>query len=196
NCGLLQELREATKNNPLYVLSGPTAVGKGTLSTYLRLHDPKIWVSISCTTRDLRPQEVEGVHYYPIDESEFQKMIDQGEFLEWARVHNDYLYGTPIRPLLEAIQKGKTAVLEIDIQGARAVRKILPKSRFVFLEPPTFDTLIERQKIRDTEDYAERQLRLKNAEIEIESKNEFDFVIVNDKVEVAQVLLQKIIKGV
>jgi guanylate kinase len=143
----------------------------------------------------LRPQEIEGVHYYHLEEPKFSQMIENGEFLEWARVHNNYLYGTPIQPLLKAVEQGQRAILEIDIQGARAVRKLLPKSRFIFLMPPTFDALVQRQKIRDTEDYAERQLRLKNAEIEIEAKNEFDYVIVNDKVEEAEAKLQKLIEG-
>jgi guanylate kinase len=191
----LERLREATRTNILTILSGPTAVGKGTLSSYLHQNDPNVWVSISYTTRPLRAKEIEGVHYFQVDQAEFNRMIKDGEFLEWAIVHNNHYYGTPIKRLLEAVEQGAHAILEIDIQGARAIRKLLPNSRFIFLVPPNFDTLIYRQGIRDTEDYSERKLRLKNAELEMESQNEFDFVVVNDKVEEAVDELRKIIQN-
>jgi guanylate kinase len=178
----IDELKKLTKDNPINIISGPTAVGKGTISHKLADENKNIFLSISSTTRNMRRGEKAGYDYNYLTEEQFKKDLDAGEFLEYAKVHNSFYYATPITPLIENLKKGKKVILEIDIQGARSVRKILPYSKLIFLDPPTFDDLIARQAVRDTEDFKERQIRLHTAKIEMQVAKEFDYIIVNDKV--------------
>lgn len=169
----------------LTVLAGPTAVGKGTVSASVRDRYPQVWLSVSVTTRAPRPGEVPGVHYLFVDEPEFERMVAAGELLEYARVHGKAWYGTPRRPVEEALAAGRHALLEIDLQGARQVRQTMPDALFVFLAPPSWEELLRRQAGRGTEDPAERERRLETARIELAAEPEFDEVIVNDDVEKA-----------
>jgi guanylate kinase len=169
----------------LTVLAGPTAVGKGTVSASVRDRYPEVWLSVSVTTRAPRPGEVHGVHYLFVDEAEFQRMVDAGELLEWARVHDKAWYGTPRRPVEEALAAGRCALLEIDLQGARQVRRTMPDALFVFLAPPSWEELLRRQIGRGTEDPAERERRLETARVELAAESEFDEVIVNADVKEA-----------
>lgn len=167
----------------LTVLSGPTAVGKGTVSAAIRARYPQIWLSVSATTRAPRPGEVDGVHYRFVSEEEFSSLIDSGQMLEWAVVHGRNKYGTPRGPVEEMVAEGRPVLLEIDLAGARQVRESMPDARFVFLAPPDWDTLVERLVGRGTESAEERERRLETARVELAAESEFDVTIVNDTVE-------------
>lgn len=174
--------RRGAADSRLVVLAGPTAVGKGTVAGYIREHYPEVLLSVSATTRKPRPGEVEGVSYYFVDDAEFDRMIAAGELLEWATVHNAYRYGTPRGPVDEAIAAGRSVLLEIDLQGARAVRRAMPEARLVFLLPPTWEELVRRLIGRDTEDSAEQARRLETAKLELAAQGEFDYSVVNTDV--------------
>jgi len=166
----------------LTVLAGPTAVGKGAVSAYLRAHYPQVWISVSMTTREPRQGEVDGVHYRFVDDARFDATIASGGFLEWATVHSGARYGTPIQPVRDALERGALAVLEIDLQGARQVRRTMPEALFVFLAPPSWDELVRRLVRRGTETEAERRRRLATAVEELAAEPEFDVTVVNDDV--------------
>ena len=169
----------------LTVLAGPTAVGKGTLAARVRETHPEIWISVSATTRERRPGEVDGVHYHFVDDATFDSMIAAGDLLEWAVVHQAARYGTPRAPVEEALAAGRLALLEIDLQGARQVRASMPEALFVFLKPPSWEELVRRLVGRGTESEAERVRRLETAVAELAAEPEFDVTIVNADVSVA-----------
>jgi len=166
----------------LVVLAGPTAVGKGTVSAYIREQHPDVLLSVSATTRAPRPGEVDGVHYYFVDDEEFDRMIADGELLEWAVVHNQSRYGTPRPPVQRALDEGRSVLLEIDLQGARQVRKAMPEALLVFLLPPSWEELVRRLIGRGTESPEEQSRRLETARIELAAQDEFDVLVVNDEV--------------
>ncbi|MDR2508996.1 MAG: guanylate kinase [Candidatus Ancillula sp.] len=176
----------------LTVLAGPTAVGKGTISRKLIEKYPNVYLSISATTRPARENELPDVHYHFLSRDEFEHRINQGDFLEWAVVHGLNMYGTLKEPILEANAASRPALLEIDLQGARAVKKLVPNANFVFLAPPSFEELITRLGIRGTESRDEREKRLETAREELSAKDEFDHIIVNDSIDVAVEELAKI----
>lgn len=167
----------------LTVLAGPTAVGKGTVSADVRERYPEVWLSVSATTRAARPGEVDGVHYHFVDPATFDRMVEEGEFLEWAVVHGRHRYGTPRTPVVERLASGRPALLEIDLAGARQVRVAMPEARFVFLAPPSWEELERRLVGRGTEGPEERRRRLATAKVELAAESEFDHVIVNDDVQ-------------
>ncbi|GIG29106.1 guanylate kinase [Cellulomonas marina] len=166
----------------LTVLAGPTAVGKGTVSADVRERYPDVWLSVSATTRQPRPGEVDGVHYHFVGPERFDDMVAAGELLEWAVVHGRNRYGTPRRAVEEQLAAGRPALLEIDLQGARQVRATMPGARFVFLAPPSWEELERRLVGRGTEGPEERERRLATARVELAAEPEFDVVIVNDDV--------------
>lgn len=176
------ELEPRGGRSRLVVLAGPTAVGKGTVAAHIKEHHPEIHLSVSATTRKPRPGEVDGEHYFFVDEAEFDRMVAAGELLEYATVHNAHRYGTPRRPIEEALAAGRTVLLEIDLQGARQVREADPSATLVFLLPPSWDELVQRLVGRGTEDAAERARRLRTAKTELASQGEFDYRVVNDDV--------------
>jgi guanylate kinase len=178
------EVREARGRaaSRLVVLAGPTAVGKGTVSQHIREHHPTVLLSVSATTRPPRPGEVDGVHYRFIDDAEFDRMVEAGEFLEHATVHNAYRYGTPRPPITAALAAGRSVLLEIDLQGARAVAAQVPDALLVFLLPPSWDELVRRLTHRGTESDEERERRLRTAKDELAAQDEFDVKIVNSDV--------------
>ncbi|SDU69610.1 guanylate kinase [Jiangella alkaliphila] len=165
------------------VLSGPTAVGKTTVVKKLRAAHPELWISVSTTTRPPRPREIDGEHYHFVDDPTFDKMIELGEFLEWAVVHKRAKYGTPRGPVERALANGHSVLLEIDLQGARQVREAIPDALFVFLAPPSWDELVRRLIGRGTETEAERERRLTTAREELAAEAEFDVTLVNTDVE-------------
>lgn len=169
----------------LLVLAGPTAVGKGTVAAHIREHHPDIHLSVSATTRQPRPGEIDGVHYYFVDDAEFDRMIAEGELLEHAVVHNRSRYGTPRAPIDAALAAGKTVLLEIDLQGARQVRRAEPSATLIFLLPPSWDELVQRLVGRGTEGPEERTRRLRTAKVELAAQSEFDHRIVNEDVAAA-----------
>lgn len=166
----------------LTVLAGPTAVGKGTVAGYVRQHHPEVWISVSATTRAPRPGEVHGRHYYFVSDEEFDRLVEDGELLEWAVVHGAARYGTPRRPVEEAVRGGAPALLEIDLQGARQVRESMPDALFVFLKPPSWEELVRRLVGRGTEDEQQRERRLQTARAELAAEQEFDVTVVNTDV--------------
>jgi guanylate kinase len=163
----------------LTVVSGPTAVGKGTVVSRVRAEHPEVFVSVSATTRAPRPGERDGDHYMFVSDEEFDELVAAGELLEWAVVHGTNRYGTPKAPLLAALATGREAILEIDLQGARQVRQSWPTARFVFLAPPSWDELVRRLVGRGTESAEQRERRLETAKSEMAAMAEFDHVVVN-----------------
>ena len=180
---------------PLTVLAGPTAVGKGTVATYVRDNHPDVKLSVSATTRAPRPGEIDGVHYFFVTDEDFDRMLAADELLEWATVHNKYRYGTPRGPVMDASARGEVVLLEIDLQGARQVRQSMPDARLVFLAPPSWDELVRRLVGRGTEGEEERVRRLETAKIELAAADEFDEIIVNDEVETAAARLVELMRG-
>ncbi|WP_417511893.1 guanylate kinase [Microbacterium sp.] len=174
-----------TGRSRLLVLAGPTAVGKGTVAAHIRANHPEIHLSVSATTRPPRPGEIDGVHYYFVDDREFDRLIADGQLLEYAVVHNKSRYGTPRAPIDAALAEGKTVLLEIDLQGARQVRAAEPSATLIFLLPPSWDELVQRLIGRGTEDEEERTRRLRTAKGELAAQSEFDYRIVNEDVAAA-----------
>ncbi|WBU38652.1 guanylate kinase [Homoserinibacter sp. YIM 151385] len=175
----LQQRERVPRASRLVVLAGPTAVGKGTVSQHIRDHHPDVLLSVSATTRPPRPGEVDGKHYYFVSDEEFDRMIRDGEFLEWATVHNSSRYGTPRPPIDEAIAAGRSVLLEIDLQGARSVREAMPEALLLFLLPPSWGELVRRLIGRGTESSEEQARRLETAKVELSAQDEFDVKIVN-----------------
>ena len=178
----------------LFVLAGPTAVGKGTVAAAVRSNHPEIRISVSATTRKPRPGEVHGVHYWFVSDEEFDAMVAEGSLLEWAVVHESARYGTPRGPVEEALTAGNSVLLEIDLQGARQVRASMPEAYFVFLKPPSWDELVRRLEGRGTETAEERERRLATARLELAAETEFDTTIINHEVHEAAEQLVNLMK--
>ncbi len=153
------------------------------MAARVRSEFPDVWVSVSVTTRRPRPGEVDGIDYVFVDDAEFDRLIADGDLLEWAEVHGAARYGTRRSAVEEHLAAGHPVLLEIDIQGARQVREHMPEALLVFLAPPHLDELERRLVGRGTEDPEERVRRLRTAEIELAAMHEFDVTIVNDDVE-------------
>ena len=168
--------------NQLIVLAGPTAVGKGTVVKYILEHYPNVHLSVSATTRAPRPGEVEGESYYFLTHEQFDEMITAGDMLEFAVVHGQNKYGTPKQPVVAALAAGRQVILEIDIQGARQVKKAWPEAKLVFIAPPSWEELVSRLKGRGTETAEEQARRLETAKLELSAQDEFDYVVINDEV--------------
>jgi guanylate kinase len=175
----------AARRSRLVVLAGPTAVGKGTVAAEVRRNHPEVWLSVSATTRAPRPGEENGVHYWFVSDAEFDRMVAEGELLEWAVVHKAARYGTPRQPVDLALASGRPALLEIDLQGARQVRETMPEALFVFLKPPSWEELVRRLVGRGTETEDERTRRLETAREELAAESEFDVTIVNREIHAA-----------
>ena len=166
----------------LTVLSGPSGVGKSTVVAELHRICPDIWISVSVTTRRPRPGEVDGREYYFVDDGEFDRLIASGALLEWAQFA-DHRYGTPRAPLYEKLEAGVACLLEIDLAGARQVRRAAPGARLVFLAPPSWDELVRRLTGRGTEPPEVLARRLAAAEAELAAAGEFDITLVNTSVQ-------------
>lgn len=191
-----QERAKPEGGGRLIVLAGPTAVGKGTVAADVRKNHPEVWISVSATTRQPRPGEVHGRHYWFVTEEEFDELVATGQLLEWAVVHKGARYGTPRRPVEEALAAGRPALLEIDLQGARQVRETMPEALFVFLAPPSWEELVRRLVGRGTETPEERERRLETAREELAAEAEFDVTVVNTEVHAASEELVALIKNV
>ena len=174
------------------VFTGPSGVGKGTLLRQLLKHHPDIQLSISATTRQPRPGEEHGKHYYFVSRPEFKAMVEQNQLLEWAEFAGNF-YGTPRQPLEAMISHGNVVILEIELEGARQVRATLPEAQQIFVLPPSLQELEDRirQRGQDSEDAIAK--RLARANVEIEAAEEFDIQIVNDNLERATRELEKIL---
>lgn len=181
----------------LIVLTGPTAVGKGTVEAALLAKHPEVWVSVSATTREPRPGEVNGVNYWFMSEAEFVHKEQEGKFLETAVVHGMAHYGTPLQPVLDHLAANTPTILEIDLQGARRVKQKASQMGldvvYVFIAPPSYEELVRRLIGRGTENEEQRAKRLETAKVELAAEPEFDVVIVNNTVDQAADDLWKVI---
>ena len=206
-------MTENTHAGRLIVLTGPTAVGKGTVEAKLRADHPEVWVSVSATTRAPRPGEVDGVNYWFLTEDEFLAREAAGEFLETAVVHGMAHYGTLLKPVEEHLAAGVPTILEIDLQGARRVKQrghhVLIRSVgdrhrqraaeldievvYVFIAPPSFEELERRLIGRGTETAEQQARRLETAKVELAAESEFDVTIVNETVDQAAADLWSVI---
>ncbi|MET7640586.1 guanylate kinase [Streptomyces sp. NPDC005438] len=166
----------------LTVLSGPSGVGKSTVVAHLRKVHPEVWLSVSATTRKPRPGEQDGVQYHFVGDDEFDKLIANGELLEWAEFAGNR-YGTPRRAVADRLDTGEPVLLEIDLQGARLVRESMPEAQLVFLAPPSWDELVRRLTGRGTESPEVIEQRLMAARTELAAEPEFDHTLVNTSVE-------------
>jgi guanylate kinase len=187
-------LRSPRPRSRLTVLAGPTAVGKGTVAAAVRADYPDVWISVSVTTRKPRPGEVHGRHYFFVTDAEFDSLVADGQLLEWAVVHKAARYGTPRLPVEQALAEGRPALLEIDLQGARQVRRTMPEALFVFLKPPSWEELVRRLVGRGTESEEERARRLETAREELAAETEFDVTVVNTEVHAAAAELVALLK--
>ncbi len=165
----------------LTVLSGPSGVGKSTVVAELNRTCPQIWISVSVTTRHPRPGEVDGREYHFVDDKEFDRLVASGALLEWAWFAGNR-YGTPRGPVCERLEAGVSCLLEIDVAGARQVKRAVPDARLVFLAPPSWDELVRRLSGRGTERPEVLARRLAAAREELAAADEFEITLVNTSV--------------
>ncbi|GAA2381267.1 MULTISPECIES: guanylate kinase [Gordonia] len=189
--------REHTRRRGrLVVLVGPSAVGKSTVVARLRELVPDLWFSVSATTRDPRPGEVDGHDYHFVSREKFDSMIENGELLEWADIHGGLQRsGTPAAPVREALESGSPVLLEVDLVGCRNVVTAMPEATTVFLAPPSWETLVERLTGRGTESQEVIDRRLETARSEMAAREEFQHVVVNDDVDAAAEQLVNLLVG-
>lgn len=172
------------RNGNIFVVSGPSGVGKGTLVARLLKDIPDSWLSVSATTRQPREGEIDGVHYHFISEEEFSRLIDEDGFLEWAR-YSKSAYGTPREPALRHMENGEQVILEIDVQGGFQVKERFPQAHLIFICPPSFEELERRLRGRGTENEETIKARLEAARVELSRKEEYDIQLVNDDLDIA-----------
>lgn len=172
------------KKGQLIVMTGPSGVGKGTLVRSLLKQHPDLNLSISVTTRSPRPGEVNGREYYFVDRHQFNEMIANGELLEWAEFAGNY-YGTPLIPVKEKLETGKSVLLEIELEGARQIRETFPGALRIFIMPPSMAELERRLRGRGQDSEEAINRRLQRAKEEINASSEFDIEVINDDLDLA-----------
>ena len=189
---MTEPLISSSSSQNLIVLTGPSGVGKGTVLQTVLVRHPSLSLSISATTRAPRPSEVEGLHYYFMSRPQFEALIAQGDFLEWAEFAGN-LYGTPRTPVFEKIAKGERLILEIELEGARQVRRTAPEALQIFIRPPSFAELESRIRGRGQDPEEAIQRRLERAKVELAFEAEFDICITNDRLEATVHQLESIL---
>jgi guanylate kinase len=183
-----------TDRGKVFVITGPSGVGKGTLIAKLLEAIPELELSVSATTRPPRPGEVDGRDYHFLDSAEFERRVDGGDFLEHATYAGNR-YGTLREAVEERLAAGRSVVLEIEVQGARQVRAAMPEAVLIFIAPPDPGALRERLRGRGTDSSEAIERRLRTAELELEAQEEFPHVIVNDDVQDSASELEKLVRG-
>lgn len=183
---------EETKNGKLFVISGSSGVGKGTLLKELLAKRPELKLSVSATTRNPRPGEEEGINYFFLTREQFEEDVKNGEFLEWAEF-NGNCYGTKEPYVRRTLAKGKHLILEIETKGALQIKQKLPDAILIFILPPSLEELEHRLRGRNTEDEETIQGRLHEAFREIECSKDYDYRVVNDNLEKALEELESLI---
>ncbi|GAB4229191.1 MAG: guanylate kinase [Elainellaceae cyanobacterium] len=168
----------------LIVLTGPSGVGKGTLLRSLLKRHPDLYLSVSVTTRSPRPGEINGKHYEFVSRPEFERMVLNNELIEWAEFAGN-CYGTPRRPVEEQIRRGQWVVLEIELEGARQIRRTFPEALRIFILPPSMLELEYRLRSRGQDSEEAIARRLKRAQAEVDAAGEFDFQVINDDLDKA-----------
>ncbi len=179
----------------LIVVSGPSGAGKDSIINKLKEMNNNVWVSISCTSRDKRGREQDGVDYFFLSEQEFRDKIARDEFLEYAE-YNNHLYGTPKDKIKEQLDKGVDVILEIEVQGALIIKNKIKDAIFVFIMPPSMKELRRRLIARKTETIEKANARFKAAYNEINEVNKYNYVIVNDEVDRAALKLNAILTAI
>ena len=182
------------KQGNLFILSGPSGVGKTTLRYGLQQRIPSLHFSVSWTTRPQRQGEIQGQDYRFVSLKQFEQKIKADGFLEWARVHGEY-YGTPFLPIKRWLHRREDVLLDIDIQGARKVKKRMPQAFAIFILPPSKKELIKRLLHRQTEPLQKIRIRLKNAETEIRAVKHFDYTVVNREIPASVDALEAMVKA-
>lgn len=177
----------------LIVISGPSGAGKGTICERLKEHNKNIWLSTSMTTREPRGNEKNGVEYFFVTEEEFKKKIEEDGFLEYAIVHNNKYYGTPKDKIADKLNEGKDVILEIDIQGALEIQEKINDALFIFIMPPSMEILKDRLIKRNTESEDKVLERFKTAYKEINEVTKYNYVVINDRIDVATSKVEAII---
>ncbi|MBE7702639.1 MAG: guanylate kinase [Cyanobacteria bacterium SIG28] len=175
----------------LFVISGSSGVGKGTVIKEFLKRNPEFKLSVSCTTRNPREGEIDGINYFFLTKEEFKKHIDNNDFLEWAEFSGN-MYGTQKTYVERKLSEGKNLILEIDTKGALNVKKILPDTTLIFILPPSFEELEARLRGRHTESEEAIQKRLSSTKLELENSKLFDYEVINDSIENAVNALEKI----
>lgn len=178
----------------LFILTGPSGVGKGTVLARVREQLPELYLSISATTREPRAGEVDGVNYYFLTKEQFEQKIAENGFLEHAQFSGNH-YGTPAAPVDEKLEAGKNVMLEIEVQGAMQVKQQRPETVRIFIAPPSFEELEHRLRGRGTESEEKVCKRLETAKHELTLAQDFDYIVVNREVEQAAADVLAIIRA-
>ncbi len=185
----------AASRGQLVILVGPSGVGKGTVVSWITEHHADFVVSVSATTRPPRAGEIEGIHYFFVTDQRFDQLVRDRELLEWASVHGLHRYGTPREAVEAQMDAGLNVILEIDIQGARQVKRAMKGALSIFVAPPSFEELERRLASRGTENEAERTVRLATARSELSASGECDYVVVNERVDVTGQSIVDLVKA-
>lgn len=181
---LIDELRSAGRPR-LFVISGPSGVGKDSVIQEMRVRLPDFHYAVTATTRARRPGEIDGVHYHFMAQDEFKRLVEQHEFLEHAVVYGN-LYGVPKHRVRSALAAGQSVIIKVDVQGARTIREMIPESKLIFLAPPSMAELLHRLRDRKSDDFDIVIRRLNTATHELTAAWEFDYCVFNEENRLAQ----------
>ncbi len=182
-----------TKSIGLTVITGPSGVGKGTIVSKLLARNKMVWLSISATTRSPREGERDGIDYFFLSEEKFKSLVKNNGFLEWAQFADNF-YGTPKDGVTKQLEKDNRVLLEIELEGARQVRKSFPTAFQIFIAPPSLDELEKRIRLRGTDSEESIQKRLRRAKLEVDAQNEFDAVVINDDIDNALIQIESLMQ--